>query len=547
MIPRTALPIDRDAHLASPAERFVFIALVLAVSVLATRPLFAQWSGNPAQNMAVCDHTGDQAVPKVAATGDGKTWLGWFDNTGGSYAVYVQLLDADGAEQFPHNGLLVSSNSQAGSLVDWDLIADSQGNCVLAFTDTRAGTDLDVYAYRISPGGTFLWGANGVTLSSNADYEPSPKVTETSDGNFVFVWPRIPNSGTGSIRIQKLDPAGNLQYAADGIPIPGGSNEHPAFCDVVAADNGSFVVEWVRDIATFQSPRHLRAQKFSAAGTAIWASPVAVYDLNSLPIAYQPILQSDGAGGALFCWHRSLNNVYDSLVQHLDSNGTEAFAHNGLLVSTEPNRFRLDPSLAFLPASGDLIVGFEKTDLNQSQWGVGIQRISSAGARLWTDNGIELLPVNGTAKDFVRCVGHLWKDRLGQISLAVTTLFWGAGATLRLIVLIWASMALKFSLEKATQLTAVVAFATPVTSPNPIASRLRGAAWRARAMSATTGPFERIRSFVECLRALFMNAVYSAALILWKRSVGWRKDDRMYCKWRELAADIPSRCSLCSG
>ncbi len=39
----------------------------------------------------------------------------------------------------------------------------------------------------------------------------------------------------------------------------------------------------------------------------------------------------------------------------------------------------------------------------------------------------------------------------------MTTLFWGAGATLRLIVLTWASMALKFSLEMATQLTAVVA------------------------------------------------------------------------------------------
>src|SRR6185503_3972312 len=125
-----------------------------------------------------------------------------------------------------------------------------------------------------------LWGANGVTLSSNSDYEPSPKIAETSDGNFVVVWPRIPNSGTGSIRVQKLDANGVPQFAADGIPIQGGTNEHPAFCDVVAADAGGYVVAWVRDIATFQSPRHLRAQKFDASGNALWASPVAVYDLN---------------------------------------------------------------------------------------------------------------------------------------------------------------------------------------------------------------------------------------------------------------------------
>ncbi|MFL6582359.1 MAG: lysophospholipid transporter LplT [Burkholderiales bacterium] len=61
-------------------------------------------------------------------------------------------------------------------------------------------------------------------------------------------------------------------------------------------------------------------------------------------------------------------------------------------------------------------------------------------------------------QDFWHSFRLLWRDPLGQVSLAVTTLFWGAGATLRLIVLTWASMALRFSLEKATQLTAVVAF-----------------------------------------------------------------------------------------
>ncbi len=61
-------------------------------------------------------------------------------------------------------------------------------------------------------------------------------------------------------------------------------------------------------------------------------------------------------------------------------------------------------------------------------------------------------------QDFWHSFRLLWRDPLGQVSLAVTTLFWGAGATLRLIVLTWASLALKFSLERATQLTAVVAF-----------------------------------------------------------------------------------------
>jgi MFS family permease len=59
--------------------------------------------------------------------------------------------------------------------------------------------------------------------------------------------------------------------------------------------------------------------------------------------------------------------------------------------------------------------------------------------------------------DFANCFNTLWKDRLGQISLAVTTLFWGAGATLQFIVLKWAESSLKLPLDKAAILQGVTA------------------------------------------------------------------------------------------
>ena len=58
---------------------------------------------------------------------------------------------------------------------------------------------------------------------------------------------------------------------------------------------------------------------------------------------------------------------------------------------------------------------------------------------------------------FIRCNRILWKDRLGQISLSVTTLFWGAGATLQFIVLDWAREALDMPLSRAAILQGVVA------------------------------------------------------------------------------------------
>lgn len=66
--------------------------------------------------------------------------------------------------------------------------------------------------------------------------------------------------------------------------------------------------------------------------------------------------------------------------------------------------------------------------------------------------------------DFWRCFFLLWRDPLGQVSLAVTSLFWGAGTTLRFIILIWAASALHFDLQQATQLTAVVAIGLAIGS-----------------------------------------------------------------------------------
>src|SRR4051812_23870725 len=72
---------------------------------------------------------------------------------------------------------------------------------------------------------------------------------------------------------------------------------------------------------------------------------------------------------------------------------------------------------------------------------------------------LKKLPAHPVATfiDFARCVRYLWRDRLGQISLAVTTLFWGAGATLQFIVIEWARSALGFDLSKAAILQGVTA------------------------------------------------------------------------------------------
>ncbi|HBZ59141.1 MAG TPA: lysophospholipid transporter LplT [Sutterella sp.] len=59
-------------------------------------------------------------------------------------------------------------------------------------------------------------------------------------------------------------------------------------------------------------------------------------------------------------------------------------------------------------------------------------------------------------RNFAKSCAILWKDRLGQISLSVTTLFWGAGAVLQFLVLKWAEVNLGMNLSQGAILQAVV-------------------------------------------------------------------------------------------
>lgn len=80
--------------------------------------------------------------------------------------------------------------------------------------------------------------------------------------------------------------------------------------------------------------------------------------------------------------------------------------------------------------------------------------------------GVEMHPMPrnkfSLLADFWVCNKALWSDKLGQISLSTTTLFWGVSGNLRYIVLAWSAAALGYSTTQASSLVGVVAVGTAV-------------------------------------------------------------------------------------
>ena len=189
----------------------VVITIVIATTITA----FAQWVSDPLVNTIVNNMSGSQAVPHIAYDDVGNFYVGFYSNDAGNYDIRLQYYNFAGVAQWATDGLLVSGHTQNSWVTDWDLTTDNTGNCVMAFNDVRDG-NANVYAYAISPSGSFLWGADGIQLTNDSQDEFVPSITVTSSNNAIVAWSR-PTTTDNVVVMQKITPTGTLSWGNSGI------------------------------------------------------------------------------------------------------------------------------------------------------------------------------------------------------------------------------------------------------------------------------------------------------------------------------------------
>ncbi len=362
----------------------------LALTLLA--PLAAaQWSSDPANNLAVGDSASDQNQPKLAATTDGGCYVSWFDGIGSGWDVRLQRLDADGVEQWAHNGVLVADRSFS-STQDYDLDIDPAGNAVLTFRDDRFG-GVQITANKVTSAGVLVWGTNGVQLTNTGDFVASPRAAATASGDVVVAWTQ--NSST---KLMRLAGNGGTVWGAPVDQTPGAGSY---FASDLQPWGDDVILAMVHQTGSFSSPKHLVTQKFNAGGTPLWgASPLAVFDGGSLQFGNFPTFVLDGAGGAVFAWYGT--GPLQCYVQRVRSNGAELFPHNGVGVSTNLSNTRVSPSVAFDAASQSTYVFWEEQNGSQSQSGLSGQRLDATGSRQWGPTGQSLIGLSSVEINDVR-------------------------------------------------------------------------------------------------------------------------------------------------
>lgn len=378
----------------------VVAAIVLSLSLSAAA--FAQWSANPAINLALADNNNgsDQVQPKLIPFETEGWYVSWFDANPATkppvgYDVFYQRLSPGGVQQFQQGGNLIADLSNS-STEDYGLDTDTSGNALIAFLDTREGSNQQVTAVKMGPKGNRDWGELGVQLTNDSNFHAAPKIVGTSDGNIVVAW-----TSNSDVVLQKLNSAGVPQWGS-GV-VFSETNYNFSLADLHAADNGSVIVSWVSGQG-FGSNSQLQANKVSASGTLLWGSGnVSIFNVGSLQFGNFPYFLYDGQGGAVFAWYTNSPNL-QCFAQHILANGTAAFPENGSPVSANLINVRVSPSAAYRAATHEVFVFWTEEDSNQVLNGVYGQKFNSTGAPQWGADGLVIVPLGSDQQIFVTTV-----------------------------------------------------------------------------------------------------------------------------------------------
>jgi hypothetical protein len=373
------------------------VILLAGIIMLAPSSVYAQWPDDPDSNMIICDHSGEQAIPLIGPTSDGGCYVCWYDNATGNYDMYLQRLDGNGEVQWDQNGMLVSDNPQDTWLTMYDMTVDQNDNAIIVFNDIRNGGDWDIYAYKISPQGAFLWGDDGLTISDNAAFEVIPVVTVTTNNNVVVAWLE-----EDIIHLRKLTPDGQDYWSDPNVidmTTTYGMNQ-PQLCP---ADYDAVIVQaMVKSGPNYWDPYDVHMYKFSEHGDTTWGGDgTVVTNAGGLAFHMIPYLVPDNYGGAISYWYDS--RVYNEMhvyAQHINGDGEAVWEANGVRMCLTAGQFQMNPSLAFFPASENVMVFYKTSNPNQTQFGIGGQLLSAMGQRLWGDDGATILPLADQGRDF---------------------------------------------------------------------------------------------------------------------------------------------------
>lgn len=380
----------------------LFIAIAFLAVCLFNPALSRAWVADQGANTAAFSPLLTPAgVPHLVEDGWGGAFVSSASDGGtqGGGGLYTQRLNANGEANaaWGTGGIL----QPAADLYEFQTISDGAGGTIAVWVSYSADGTGDLYAQRYDPLGNPLWGAGGVAVCTAPQDQFAPKLVSDGAHGAIVVWQDLRNSyneiNYNDIYAQRIDASGQALWSTDGIPVSQGAFEKLVPSLVSDGAQGALIAwEDYRNVdVNADVDLHgadIYAQRLDGNGKLLWGSDVAVSAQNNDQV--NPILVSDGNGGAIIAWEdyrddpngygESYGGIANIYAQHIDQDGKipagGSWTKDGLSLTQTPLIDQQLPQIASDGGNGAFVVWQDDGGTGDVSFQTYAQRVSGDGS-----------------------------------------------------------------------------------------------------------------------------------------------------------------------
>lgn len=292
--------------------------------------------------------------PSLAPDGAGGVFVAW-QNTDYSHESYLQRVDGAGEILWVEGGIKISDAEPSQTYPQ--VLPDGAGGVYLAWTDSRASQD--VYVQRFDADGIEQWAHNGVLIHHTPGSQSVGEIVPDGAGGIIVPWLTLNYPYSGSIHANRINFAGQLLWGTDGILV--NDEPEPQTWPMIAADGagGAFMCWKDERNGGGSYETDVYAQRIDADGNLLW-NPTGVPVCTAVDAADHPAICADGEGGVVIAWNDDRNNnpSSDLYAQRLDGDGLPHWTIDGELLCGASGHQDYPRLLGWRPAQG-VIIGWE--------------------------------------------------------------------------------------------------------------------------------------------------------------------------------------------
>ena len=364
-----------------------------------------------------------QTEPAAVADSAGNIILAWADTRLGHADIYAQKLDAAGNKLWLSD---VRVNSDIGTHIHHHptLAVDALGNSVIAWSDT-SGSCCNLYAQRLDATGNKLWLADSrINQNPNTATDEPPTLAILPDGVIAMGWADARSSFI-NIYLQKLSAAGAALAPNDVLFVPTSLNPTTQRNPVLRTVGNNLALAWADCAPTMPVACRARVQQLNKDFSPQWSSDVALSAITHtlMMTATRPLdLAVDQADQALVAaWTDPRDGHADVYAQRVDAEGKRVWLNDVRVNSDIGSSLQSDASVD-VSALGSI---FAWRDHRQASPGLFAQLLNAQGDKQWTvDTHVSdaAAAISAEARPVARAAGTgptvVWADiRLGYPTL----------------------------------------------------------------------------------------------------------------------------------